>query len=100
MLKLKSMLNTFMLGNAVLSTLEESPQGFPESTIYLALGSNYDLSARLLGMLERQGAIKVSGHFVTKGAQFEAILDNCRKGEASILKLCAEKGIDLKAGAK
>lgn len=98
--KLKAMLNTFVLGNAVLSTLEESPQGFPESTLYIALGSNYDLSARLIGMLSRQGAIEVKGHFISKGPNFEVILSNCRKGESDILRLCQEKGIDLKAGVK
>lgn len=93
--KIKSILNTYMLGNAVLSTLEDCSTGMPESTVYIALGSNYDLSTRLIGMLQRQGAIQVKSHYITKGENFDKILKNCRDGEATIRKLLKDKGIVL-----
>lgn len=93
--KIKSMLNTYMLANAVLTTLEESPSGFAESMVYVALNSNYDLSAKLTAMLERQYAIEIKGNWITKGKNFDRILQNARLGEAEIKRILAEKGIQL-----
>ena len=93
--KLKRMLSTYMLAQVVLGTLEECPQGFPESTVYVALGSNYDLSVKLIGMLRDQAAINVKGNFITKGDKFDAILAQCNKGINDIKQICNKYGVTL-----
>ena len=61
---------------AVLETLAEFPDGMPESTLYLAVGSNYSAAVSITNMLSRSGAIKLSGHRITKGPNFSEVLSN------------------------
>lgn len=57
---------------AILATLAETPEGCPESTLYMGVGMDLDLWNTAKAVMIRTGAITESGHWVKateKGAR-------------------------------
>jgi hypothetical protein len=84
------------LSNVVLETLaDDGIDGIPESYPYMAMQSmlNLDQYQSLLNGMVKQKAIKISGHYITKGPNFDEYYERCK----SLEQLWDKKLAELKA---
>jgi hypothetical protein len=88
---IQGMIAQYELVTGVLECIPET--GCPESTIYIGLGSNYELSVKVLNVLKKNEAITVKGNYIRRAPNYEKCITN-GKSAVNILKgkLTEEQG--------